>query len=65
MKTESKIVIDTKEKLLEHFGKPEGDFFGISDSYMMSLERGQRIQSRMVDNYLRLIFSFYPKEIEI
>lgn len=27
MKTESKIVIDTKEKLLEHFGKPEGNFF--------------------------------------
>lgn len=50
------IVIDSKEKLLEHFEKPESDFFGISDSYMKSLEEGRRIQSRMVDNYLRLIF---------
>jgi len=51
-----KIVIDTQEKLLEHFGKPEKDFFGISGLYMDSLENGRRMQSRMVDNYLRLIF---------
>ena len=31
------------------------NFFGISDLYMTSLEEGRRIQSRMVDNYLRLI----------
>jgi hypothetical protein len=36
-KEKEAIVIDTKEKLLEHFGKPIPDFFGISDLYILSL----------------------------
>ena len=47
-------------------GKSKPDFFGISDEHMqlLSLEGG-RIQSKMLDNYLRLVFSFYPQKIDI
>lgn len=47
---------DSLSEITGHEVRKKEFFFGISDSYMKSLEEGRRIQSRMLDNYLRLIF---------
>lgn len=54
--------------LLDKYAVPDNKevdpILQISESYLKSLEEGRRIQSRTVDNYLRIQWEYWTLDLE-